>query len=187
MMWEPMGPTQLNQDIAEEFVVRLQKVVQKRDRGGGKLNAGVHFSVAMDILAYSLIPFLREHRVDLERVLAVGTDITTPEGATELRATMVEQLKVSPGQTTEVQNKAALAFACVLIKLAFFRLLMVRYNVCLSLVSCSVRLKLYFQSCVQNLLPRSGSAKPPMMPGHKEMFSCDVVRCHMPTLWMCHP
>lgn len=49
-MWEPMGPAKLKRDVAEEFVVRLQDALQKRDRGGGgKLNAAVHFSVALNM------------------------------------------------------------------------------------------------------------------------------------------
>lgn len=38
--------------------------------------------------AYSLIPFLKQHRVCLEKTLADGTNITNPQGATARRTAM---------------------------------------------------------------------------------------------------
>jgi hypothetical protein len=97
----------------------------KLDDGDASKLGSVHYTVALDILAYLLIPFLEQHRDGFQGVIAHDVDVRTPGGIAHLQTTMRKQLEVPPGQMTEAQRTAGLSYASALKKLAFFRIIMV--------------------------------------------------------------
>lgn len=63
--YEVMGSVEDRKEVADRFI----RAVDARDRGGTKLNSPLELCVALDILGYSLIPFLKQHQeVRLEHV-----------------------------------------------------------------------------------------------------------------------